>query len=40
VNLASFGVDCLAIDARPLHTCVDELDDLILRHRFTIDFAY
>jgi hypothetical protein len=39
MNLAFFGVDGLAIDARPLHTCADELDDLILRHQFTIEFA-
>lgn len=40
VNLAFFGVDGVSIDARPLHSCDDELDDLILRHQLTIDFAY
>ena len=34
------GHDPVAIDTRPLRTCVDELDDLILRHGFTIGFAY
>jgi RES domain len=40
VNLVFFGIDGVLIDARPLHTCGDELDDLILRHQFTIEFAY
>jgi hypothetical protein len=27
-------------DSRPLHTCVQELDELVLRHQFTAGFPY
>ena len=39
-NLAFFSTDALEVDARPLGDCRDELDDLVLHHRFTIDFDW
>lgn len=39
-NLAFFDVAGLAADSWPLQTCVDELDELILRHQFTVGFTY
>lgn len=39
-NLAFFDVADLAAEARPLRTCVEELDELVLRHQFTVGFAY
>jgi hypothetical protein len=40
VNLAFFSTDGLALDTRPLARAGDELDDLVLRHHFTIGFDY
>ncbi|HZD65310.1 MAG TPA: RES domain-containing protein [Acidimicrobiales bacterium] len=40
VNLAFFSLDPLAAQSWPLRSCVAELDDLVLHHRFTIGFDY
>ena len=34
------SLDGLQSTSRPLHRCITELDDLVLRHRFTIGFDY
>jgi hypothetical protein len=39
-NIAFFAADAFDIDAWELATCVDELDDLVLHHHFTVDFDY
>jgi hypothetical protein len=39
-NLAFFSLDGMIATARPLRTCVAELDDLVLLHEFTIGFDY
>ena len=39
-NVAFFATDAFAVESRALGTCRDELDDLILHHHFTVDFAY
>jgi hypothetical protein len=39
-NVAFFSLNGLRATSRPLHRCITELDDLVLRHRFTIGFDY
>jgi hypothetical protein len=39
-NLAFFGSEAFKVTSRRLDSCVEELDDLVLRHEFTIGFAY
>jgi len=39
-NLAFFATAEFELDSRPLATCAAELDDLVVRHQFTIGFDY
>lgn len=39
-NIAFWSTDGCTITARPLRTCVAELDDLVLRRDFTLDFDW
>lgn len=39
-NLAFFRSDAFTFTSRRLDGCTEELDDLVLRHEFTIGFAY
>lgn len=39
-NLAIWSVDGCDLASRPLRQCVEELDDLVLRRDFTIDFTW
>ncbi len=39
-DVAFWSIEGLASHTRELHTCTDELDDLVLHHRFTVDFDY
>ena len=39
-NLAFFGTEPFLITSRRLDSCVEELDELVLRHEFTIAFDY
>jgi hypothetical protein len=39
-NLAFFGSEAFGITSRRLDSCTAELDDLILRHEFTVGFEY
>lgn len=39
-NVAFFSLDGLATTSQLLHTCAAALDDLVLRHQFTIGFDY
>jgi RES domain len=40
-NLACLSLDGFRVEAcRILDTCVDELDELVLHHHFTVDFQY
>ncbi len=41
VNVAFFSLDGLDVEqSRVLATCVDECDELVLHHQFTVDFSY
>lgn len=41
INMAFFSLDGLHIaESRMLSACVDELDDLVLHHQFTVNFPY
>lgn len=40
VNVAFLSTDAFAVSSRELASCVDELDDLIVDHGFTVRFAY
>lgn len=39
-NVALWSIDGCRAESRPLHECTDELDDLVLRRDFTIDFDW
>ena len=39
-NLAFFDSEPFTITSQRLHSCPDELDELVLRHGFTVGFAY
>jgi hypothetical protein len=39
-NVAIWSVDGLRATSRPLRECRDELDDLVLRRDFTVDFTW
>ena len=39
-NLAFFSLDAVTAIGRPLRTCVPELDELVLLHRFTVGFNW
>jgi hypothetical protein len=39
-NLAFFSPEAFTIEARPLAECVEVLDDLVVRHRFTVGFDW
>ncbi|HEX4865194.1 MAG TPA: RES domain-containing protein [Acidimicrobiales bacterium] len=39
-NLAFFGSEAFRFTSRRLDSCTAELDELVLRHEFTIGFAY
>ena len=39
-NVAFFSLDGFHATSRALHRCTTELDDLVLRHQFTIGFGY
>ncbi|MEZ5144227.1 MAG: hypothetical protein R2726_17150 [Acidimicrobiales bacterium] len=39
-NLAFFSAEGFVIEARPLVECAEVLDDLVVRHRFTVGFTW
>jgi len=39
-NVAFWSLDGLDVEAQDLKSCSAELDDLVLRHHFTVDFDY
>jgi hypothetical protein len=39
-NLAIWSIEGCAVSARPLRACAHELDDLVLRRDFTVDFDW
>ena len=39
-NIAFWSTDGCTTTARPLRTCIEELDDLVLRRDFTVDFDW
>ena len=39
-NLAFWSIEGCTATSRPLHECTEELDDLVLRRDFTIDFDW